>query len=276
VPFVVDVDDSYGIQARRLRATINTDDLEFFQVQESDVFDTLGILNSGSTVGYSHRGEGRHPIPIVVERAKGDRVMDERFLATPIPANVLPGARGVVELGDVIEIEEEKASYPIFRHNGRDAEMVTAELAGDFEAPLYGMLAVADELEKMDWPEGTKPTIKLNGQPEDESVVTLLWDGEWEVTWVTFRDMGAAFMVALLGIYILVVAQFGSFKLPLVIMTPIPLTIIGIMPGPCAARCPVHGDLDDRHDRARRHHRAQLDPAGRLHPQRRHRGQDDD
>ena len=231
VPFVVDVDDSFGIQARRLRATINTDDLEFFQVQESDVFDTLGILNGGSTVGYSHRGDGRHPIPIQVERNKGDRVFDERFLSTPIPANVLPGARGVVELGDVIDVREEHTSFPIFRHNGRDAEMVTAELAGDYEAPLYGMLAVADRIEAMDWPEGTKPTIKLNGQPEDESFVTLLWDGEWEVTWVTFRDMGAAFMVALLGIYILVVAQFGSFKLPLVILTPIPLTFLGIMGG---------------------------------------------
>ncbi|QKV18595.1 efflux RND transporter permease subunit [Oricola thermophila] len=231
VPFVVDVDDSFGVQPRRLRATINTDDLEFFQVTESDVFDTLAILNGGSTVGYSHRGDGRHPIPIRVERAKGDRVLDERFLSTPIPANVLPGARGVVELGDVIEVEEERASYPIFRHNGRFAEMVTAELAGDYEAPLYGMIAVADQLEQMDWPEGTKPSIKLHGQPEDESVVTLLWDGEWEVTWVTFRDMGAAFMVALLGIYILVVAQFGSFKLPLVILTPIPLTFLGIMGG---------------------------------------------
>jgi multidrug efflux pump subunit AcrB len=231
VPFVVDVDDSFGVQPRQLRATINTDDLEFFQVEETDAFDTLAILNGGTTVGYSHRGDGRHPIPIRIERNKGDRVLDERFLSTPIPANVLPGARGVVELGDVIAIRDERASYPIFRHNGRDAEMVTGELAGTFEAPLYGMLAVAEQLDRMDWPEGTKPTIKLNGQPDDESVVTLLWDGEWEVTWVTFRDMGAAFMVALLGIYILVVAQFGSFKLPLVILTPIPLTFLGIMGG---------------------------------------------
>ena len=164
-------------------------------------------------------------------RDKSDRVVDERFLSTPIPANVLPGARGVVELGDVIEIAEEQASHPIFRHNGRYAEMVMAELAGEFEAPLYGMLAVAEELDKMDWEDGTKPAIRLNGQPEDDTAVTLLWDGEWEVTWITFRDMGAAFAVALLGIYILVVAQFGSFRLPLVILTPIPLTFLGIMAG---------------------------------------------
>ncbi|MGB8813976.1 MAG: efflux RND transporter permease subunit, partial [Paracoccaceae bacterium] len=208
-----------------------TDDLEFFGVQEQDVFDTLALLNGGQTVGYSHRGQGRQPIPIEIKRAKGDRTLDERFLSTPIPANVLPGARGVVELGDVIRISEERASFPIFRHNGRDAEMVTAELAGDFEAPLYGMIAVGQALDAMEWAPGTKPVISLNGQPEDETVTTLLWDGEWEVTFVTFRDMGAAFGVALLGIYILVVAQFGSFRLPLVILTPIPLTFLGIMLG---------------------------------------------
>ncbi|THD84981.1 efflux RND transporter permease subunit [Aliigemmobacter aestuarii] len=231
VPYIVDVDDSFGVEPRRLRATISTDDLEFFGVQEQDVFDTLALLNGGQVVGYSHRGEGRQAIPIEIRRDRADRILDERFLSTPLPANVLPGARGVVELGDVIRVTEETASYPIFRHNGREAEMVTAELAGDFEAPLYGMLAVADALEAMDWPEGQKPVIAFNGQPEDELGVTLLWDGEWEVTFVTFRDMGAAFGVALLGIYILVVAQFGSFRLPLVILTPIPLTFLGIIAG---------------------------------------------
>ncbi|MEO5620295.1 MAG: efflux RND transporter permease subunit, partial [Cypionkella sp.] len=207
------------------------DDLEFFGVQEADVFDTLGILNGGEVVGYSHRGAGRDPVPLQIARPKGERVLDERFLTTPIPANVLPGAKGVVELGDVIKVTPAAASFPIFRHNGRDAEMVTGEMAGEFEAPLYGMLAVSDALDKMDWPEGGKPVISLHGQPADESAATLLWDGEWEVTYVTFRDMGAAFGIALLGIYILVVAQFGSFRLPLVILTPIPLTFLGIMLG---------------------------------------------
>ena len=227
VPFIVDVDNSFGVPARRLRATISTDDLDFFGVQEQDVFDTVALLNGTRTVGYSHRGDGRYPIPLILQRDKGARVLDERFLTTPIPANTLPGARGVVELGDVVRLSEETASFPIFRHNGRAAEMVQAELAGAFEAPLYGMLAVGRALEGI---EGA-PEIRLNGQPEDESKTTLLWDGEWEVTWVTFRDMGAAFGVALLGIYILVVAQFGSFKLPLVILTPIPLTFLGIMAG---------------------------------------------
>ena len=231
VPFLVDVDNSFGQPAPRLRATISTDDADFFRVQESDVFDTLAILGGGQTVGYSHRGEGRQPIPIRIERPAGAKVLDERFLTTPIPANALPGDRGVVELGDVVRVSEEPASFPVFRHNGRAAEMVTAELAGEFEAPLYGMLAVRTALDAQDWTGLPKPVIRLHGQPEDDTVPTLLWDGEWEVTWVTFRDMGAAFGLALLGIYILVVGQFGSFKVPLVILTPIPLTFIGILGG---------------------------------------------
>ena len=231
VPFIVDVDDSFGVPAPRKRVTTVTDELDFFRVQEADVFDTLAILGGGRTIGYSHRGEGRAPIPIRIERPRGHKVLDERFLATPIPADVLPGSTSVVELGDVVQVTDETSSLLVFRHNGRYADMVTAELAGDFEAPLYGMLAVQEALDAMDWGDLPRPVIRLHGQPEDETGVTLLWDGEWEVTWVTFRDMGAAFAVALLGIYILVVAQFGSFKLPLVILTPVPLTFIGILGG---------------------------------------------
>ena len=231
VPFVTDIDDSFGRPAPRLRATVSTADAEFFGVREADVLDTIALANGAQTVGYSARGAGREPIPLVLTRPRAERTLDETLLATPIPTDALPGARGVVELGDVVTVTSEPASFPIFRHNGRMAEMVTAELAGAYEAPLYGMLEVQAALDRMDWAPGEKPVVALHGQPMDESRVTLLWDGEWEVTWVTFRDMGAAFGVALLGIYILVVAQFGSFRLPLVILTPVPLTFLGIMAG---------------------------------------------
>jgi multidrug efflux pump subunit AcrB len=108
---------------------------------------------------------------------------------------------------------------------------VMGELAGEFEAPIYGMLAVDEAIAAHDWGTLPRPAISIRGQPLDEAHPTLLWDGEWEITYVTFRDMGAAFGVAMLGIYILVVAQFRSFRLPLVILTPIPLTLIGIVPG---------------------------------------------
>ncbi len=231
VSFIVDDDDSFGREAPRLRISIDQDNLEFHKVEERDVYDTIQAYMSGVPVGYSHRGGGRHPVEIAVQLPRSKLALTAETLTTPVPANALPGERSIVELGDVVRITEEKSSFPIFRHNGRAAEMVMAELAGAFEAPLYGMLAVQDAINKKDWGNLSKPEILLHGQPQDERKSVLLWDGEWEVTWVTFRDMGAAFMVALLGIYILVVAQFGSFKLPLVILTPVPLTLIGIMIG---------------------------------------------
>lgn len=231
VPYIVDVDDSFGVPAMRQRLVLNDANLDFHKVDQGDVFQTIGMLYGGTTVGYSHRSEGRQPLPIRLAPDKADKVLDERALSTPIPANLLPGDRSVVELGDVVEVKTEMQSHPIFRHNGRAAEMVTAELAGDYEAPLYGIMAVDRAIKEADWGNLPKPEISMHGVPEDQSIPTVLWDGEWEVTWVTFRDMGAAFGVALLGIYILVVAQFGSFKLPLVILTPVPLTFIGIMLG---------------------------------------------
>ena len=231
VPFVVDDDVSYGIEAPRVRYSIDHDKLEFHKVEERDVYDTIQAYFGGVPVGYSHKGGGRHPVEIAVQLPKSGLTSGQIALTTPVPANALPGERDIVELGDVVKVTRETASFPIFRHNGRAAEMVMAELAGAYEAPVYGMLAVAEAIDKLDWGTLEKPEIRFHGQPEDESKPVLLWDGEWEVTYVTFRDMGAAFAVALLGIFVLVVAQFGSFKLPLVILTPVPLTLIGIMLG---------------------------------------------
>jgi multidrug efflux pump subunit AcrB len=231
VPYIVDDDVSFREAAPRLRIKIDQDKLEFHKVEEQDVYDTIAAYLGGTVVGYSHKGGGRHPVEIAVQLPKTGLAITEATLSTPVPANALPGSSRIVELGDVVTVTRETASFPIFRHNGRPAEMVMAELAGDYEAPIYGMLAVGEKIDAHDWGELPKPEISLHGQPLSEAKPVLLWDGEWEVTYVTFRDMGAAFMVALLGIYVLVVAQFRSFTLPLVILTPVPLTLIGIMLG---------------------------------------------
>ena len=231
VPYIVDTDDSIGDPRPRLRISIDQDRLEYFGVEQRDVYDTIQALFAGTTVGYSHRGEGRNPIEIVVGLPKRNLSWSQLLASTPVPANAIPGNKTVVELGDVVHVSKEAGSPTIFRRDGRFADMVMAELAGAYEAPIYGMLAVDKRVEAHDWGKLGTPTIRFHGQPEDESKPALLWDGEWEITYVTFRDMGAAFMVAIMGIYILVVAQFGSFKLPLVILTPIPLTLIGIVLG---------------------------------------------
>nr|WP_255575092.1 efflux RND transporter permease subunit [Caldovatus aquaticus] len=226
VPFIVDVDDTIGDPGRRLRFRLLSDQLEFHGVEEAAVYDTLRALVGGVPVGYSHRGPGRNPVEIVVRLPKSELRLSERLLATPVP-----GRRGAVELGDLVEVAEERASPPVFRRNGRAAEMVMAELAGAYEAPIYGMLAVRDALAARAAAGVPVPEIRLAGQPQAERGLALLWEGEWEVTRITFRDMGAAFAVALLGIYALVVAQFGSFLAPLVVLVPVPLTLIGVVLG---------------------------------------------
>ena len=231
VPFIVDVDDSYGHPRPRLRLSIDQDRLEFFGVEQSDVYDTIQALFGGVPVGYSYRGEERFPLNIMVGLPKRDLSWNESLASTPVPANALPGNRSVVELGEVVQAKTESGSPTLFRRDGHFADMVMAELAGKFEAPIYGMMAVQSAVAAHDWGSLGRPDISLRGQPLDESRASVLWDGEWEITYVTFRDMGAAFGVALLGIYILVVAQFRSFKLPLLVLVPVPLTMIGIVIG---------------------------------------------
>jgi multidrug efflux pump subunit AcrB len=229
VPYLVDIDDSFGMPRPRLRLTPDREQIEFFGVAQRDMLDSLAAAMGGQVVGYSHRGEGRNPIEISVRLPQSARSWNQNLASMPVAATA-DGAR-LVELGELVQANTEAGSYPIFRRNGRYAEMVQAELAGAYEAPIYGMLDVERLVRGHDWGALPRPEIIMYGQPENESAPALLWDGEWEITYVTFRDMGAAFMAAILGIYILVVAQFKSFKLPLVILTPIPLTLVGIVVG---------------------------------------------
>lgn len=227
VDYITDIDDSYGTAPERIRLTVNADKLDSYHVEEQAIYDTIQVLLGGVRVGYSHRGDGSSPIEIAVELPKEAKQLNARLLSTPVPA---AGGK-TVELGELVTVTREPASYTIFRHNGYDTDMVMAEMAGRYEAPLYGMLAVDDILRGMTWEGGVAPHISMHGQPMDESKTSLLWDGEWEITYVTFRDMGAAFMVALLGIYALLVAQFKSFRTPVVVLVPVPLVLLGIILG---------------------------------------------
>ena len=228
VPYIVDIDDSWGAPRPTLRLVPNRPRLEALGVSDRDVLDSIGAAFGGQVVGYAHRGEGRDPLEISVRLPQSARTWGQTLGSTPV-ARTADGR--LVELSEVVDAEPEAGSPHVFRRDGRDVEMVMAELAGAYEAPIYGMMDVDKRLRGMDWGATPKPDIRMHGQPAEESRPTVLWDGEWEITWVTFRDMGAAFGVAILGIYVLVVAQFKSFRLPLVILTPIPLTLVGIVLG---------------------------------------------
>ena len=235
VPYIVDIDDSYGQSRPGLRLVPDRDRLEALKVDDRQVLDSIGAAFGGQVVGYAHRGEGRDPLEISVRLPQSARTWGEGLSSLPVAQS--QGGR-LVELGEVVTATQEAGSTHIFRRDGRDVDMIMAELAGAYEAPIYGMMAVDKAIRAADWGDLPKPDIRMNGQPTDESRPTVLWDGEWEITWVTFRDMGAAFGVAILGIYVLVVAQFKSFRLPLVILTPIPLTLVGIVIGHILFKAP--------------------------------------
>jgi multidrug efflux pump subunit AcrB len=230
VPYIVDTDNSYGVPRPTLRLVPDRAKLDQYGLSERQLFDSIGALLGNQTVGYAPREGERDPLPIELGLGQSQRTWSASLAATPVA--VAPGGQ-LIALGELVRAEMVPGGQAMFRRDGRGATMVMADLAGRYEAPIYGLLAVDDAIEQFDWAKAglVKPEVLLNGQPVDESKSAVLWDGEWEITWVTFRDMGAAFMVALLGIYVLVVGQFRSFKLPLVILTPIPLTLVGIVLG---------------------------------------------
>ncbi len=231
--FIVDVDDSIGTPAPRLVLAVDEPRTADYGVSEGDVLDTIDLAFSGRTVGAAPRSDGRDPLDIRIKLPKSGRNWSQDVAAIPVPRRATGSSTSPVELGALVNVSEDAGSPLIFRRDGHFADMVTGELAGRFEAPIYGMFEIQDRIKAFDWAGAglEEPAVRMYGQPEDESRTSLLWDGEWEVTYVTFRDMGLAFGVALFGIYILVVGQFKTFRIPLIILTPVPLTLIGIMIG---------------------------------------------
>jgi multidrug efflux pump subunit AcrB len=121
---------------------------------------------------------------------------------------------------------------PIFHKDLLPVNYVVGDMAGAVDSPLYGMFKMRSAITAIATPDGGTLGERFISPPDDAwRSYTLKWDGEWKITYETFRDMGAAYAVGLVLIYLLVVAQFGSYLTPLVIMAPIPLTVVGVMPG---------------------------------------------
>ena len=188
----------------------------------------LAMALGGAELGDVKQLAGHEPVKIVLQVPLSERSEIERLGDLPIqsPAGYTIPLR---ELGVFQKIPEEDI---IYRKDLRAVEYVVADVGGDLAAPIYVMLEVHDILEKTGYraPDGVVPQAYWTQAPPTDRQSAWEWSGEWTVTYETFRDMGGAFMVALVLIYILVVWEFGNFRIPLVIMAPIPLTLLGIIP----------------------------------------------
>ena len=139
----------------------------------------------------------------------------------------------LVPLSDLVTVARLSREQTIYHKDLLPVVYVVGDMAGKLDSPLYGMFAMRDELAEARVARGhARSASTSSGQPLDPyAEYAIKWNGEWQVTYETFRDMGIAYAVGLILIYLLVVAQFRSYVVPLVIMAPIPLTIIGVMPG---------------------------------------------
>ena len=225
-PDVVDVDDSVEAPAHRWTIEVDRQRAALLGVTQQSVVGTLAAGLGGANATYVHEGRERDPIPVRVELSPADRARLESVLALESRSS-----SGVaVPLSELVTVRETAWDGAIYHKDLLPVVYVTGDMAGRLDSPLYGMFSMVGALSRNP-PSGAPVAQYFVGQPRDVTAPAVKWDGEWQITYETFRDMGLAYSVGLVLIYLLVVAQFGSYALPLIIMAPIPLTIIGVMPG---------------------------------------------
>jgi len=222
---IVDVDDSLLVPAQRVVLAVDRRKAMLSGVTQADLVAVISAAVSGQTPGYLQDGS-KYPPPFVVRLSDGDRASPQTLLSLPVRT----GDGRLAPVSEFVTLRTEPRDPVLMRKDGLPVVYVTADMAGKSDSPLYGMFAMREAVLALPVPGGIREYFI--SQPTDPyRGVSLKWDGEWQITYETFRDMGAAYAVGLVLIYLLVVAHFGSYLTPLVIMAPIPLTIIGVMPG---------------------------------------------
>lgn len=229
-PDVVDVDDSREAPAPRYVLQIDRNRAAAFGVTQEDVVSVLQVAYSGLNVGFLRETQLQIPVPIRLELPLGARA-DLSALARL----TVRGRDGkMVPLNLIVNNVPAMREATRYRKDLLPVAFVTADATGARDSPLYGMFEIAgrlDNLGNLD-KESAKTLVQyFIASVPDAFSSFLKWEGEWLITYETFRDMGIAYGIGILLIYLLVVAQFGSYWVPLVILAPVPLTVIGVMPG---------------------------------------------
>ena len=230
-PGVVDVDDSIEADQVKYLFTVDRAKAALAGIPGEEIVNTLRMALEGVKIGLVHIPQEKSPVHIVLRFPLAERTGLEHF--GEIGLRTSNG--GIVQLSELLTVEQTVQERAIYHKNQKPVVYVVADVGGpgaeQAESPVYGVLGVGTKLEKYRLPDGYQIDQYYVAQPWSEDKVSMKWDGEWHITYETFRDMGIAFAVAMLLIYLLIVGQFQSFVTPLIIMAPIPLTLIGILPG---------------------------------------------
>ncbi len=224
---VVDIDDSSIADAPRALLVVDRRKAAMLGVSQQEIVSTLRAGLAGEATAYLH-DQSKYPAAATIQlpaEAHGD--LDALLQLT------VRNAQGkLVAIRELVTVSDAQREQPVFHKDLLPVNYVVADMAGAVDSPLYGMFKMRGDVAAIATPGGGTLGERFISQPLDPyRGYTIKWDGEWQITYETFRDMGAAYAVGLILIYLLVVAQFGSYLTPLIIMAPIPLTIIGVMPG---------------------------------------------
>jgi multidrug efflux pump subunit AcrB len=222
------VDTDWYVEDPESRLNMRVDEVKAAErgIAVSDVTHALALALSGAEVGLIHDQAAREPVPAIVEVDRADRSSEQGL------ENIrLPGADGtMVSLRELVIVEHKTIERSIYHKNLRRVVYVTGDVAGAEESPVYAILKMNKDLDHLTLPAGYTLTRYNASMPSSTDHYSMKWDGEWHITIEVFRDMGLAFAAVLILIYVLVVGWFRSFIVPLIIMAPIPLTLVGIMP----------------------------------------------
>ncbi len=225
---IVGVDDSIDEDAPKLVLRVAQAKAALLGVAQKDIVDVVRLGLTGEDVTPVHDGDAKYEIPVrIVLPAERQNSIDQLLKLK------LRGRDGqMVPVSEVVEVKRTLREKVIFHKDLLPVVFVTGDMGGKLDSPLYGMFDIRNKLAGVALTQGGTLGEYFFKQPKDPyAQYSLKWDGEWQVTFETFRDMGLAYAVGLILIYLLVVAQFKSYLVPLIIMAPIPLTIIGVMPG---------------------------------------------
>ncbi len=225
-PDIVDIDDSVEAPAQRMLVSIDRNKAALLGVSQASVARALQTALNGEDVAYVRDGYQKYPVPVRLELA----VPEKSELDSLLMIQVAGRDGTLTSLSEIVSVRESKWEQTIYHKDLLPVVFVTGDMAGRFDSPLYGMFDMVGRVAG-DEPGRVDIEQRFISQPQNPYNYSLKWDGEWQITYETFRDMGIAYSVGLILIYLLVVGQFRSYAVPLIIMAPIPLTIIGVMPG---------------------------------------------
>ncbi|UCU96867.1 efflux RND transporter permease subunit [Hydrogenophaga taeniospiralis] len=227
-PDIVGVDTSLKEHAPRAFLRIQRQRAESLGIPVQVIAQTVYAALSGSDAAYLHDGHAKFAVPVRLQLPLDQQVGLDALLALPLKA-----ANGaMVPLSELVTVERGVIDQPRYTKDMLPVTYVFGDMAGSLDSPLYGLFGIRTSMDKAALPDTGELGEYWISQPKDPyRQYAVKWDGEWQITYETFRDMGAAYGVGLILIYLLVVAQFKSYLTPLIIMAPIPLTIIGVMPG---------------------------------------------